>query len=460
MKKSSNIPEVGMGNKSFVIALFLAPLFFASCTVYVESGNPAGGPPVTTLAVNTTYAENNVVPEEETTLKVYDNRFVFFRMNEPVAVWIMNGDGLIIKKGAVIDGLVRMYYAPGKIGAEIMYRNNRREGMYRTYYPGGRIFESGFYRAGIKEGAWQRFNKEGLLMEDNVFTKGTRRVVFQREKKFVFNNEWNFDDLNKEENYSRIKTGSFKKEEAFPKKFKRQYGNIPEYNNKDHGNEGNRPSNDNRNWNNENKQNDNNDHNWNNNGNNNQSQNQNYKDNNRNNGGNSQGMNGQDVNKANETSNNATPMEQHKSSMAVGYRANNSAVNAPSSGVANPPVGDKNDGKNPSYASVTPNAKPDKAGNSINASYSKTTQTAKGTGKGRQTAWAAGKGNTGNAKVGASGNTGNARVEPSGNSKNIKSDTGGNSPAASAGNFSARDSSGNSVNPSSDAGQSHGRGNN
>lgn len=403
-----------MGNKGFVIALFIAPLFFASCTVYVESGNPAGGPPVTTLAANTTYAVNNVVPEEETTLKVYDNRFVFFRMNEPVAVWIMTGDGLIIKKGAVIDGLVRMYYAPGKIGAEIMYRNNRREGMYRTYYPNGRIFESGFYKAGIKEGAWQRFNAEGMLMEDNVFARGVKRVVYQREKKFVFNNEWNFDDLNREENYTRIKTGSFKKEEAFPKKFKRQYGNIPEYN-KDHGNEVNGPDNDNK----------------------------------RNNGGNSQGMSGRDMNKANETSNNAAPQEQHKSSMAVGYRADNPAANAPSSGAVTRPGSDKNAGKNTSFVSVTPNAKADKAGNSLNVSYSKTTRTAKGQAKG----------NTVNAKAGASGNTVNARVEPSGNSKNVKSDTRGNSPAASTGNSSPGDSSGNSGNPSSDAPQGHSRGN-
>jgi|GEM_PF-3038440 antitoxin component YwqK of YwqJK toxin-antitoxin module len=416
-----------MGNKGFVISLFLAPLFFASCTVYVENGNPAGGPPVTALAVNTTYAVNNVAPEEETTLKVYDNRFVFFRMNEPVAVWIMNGDGLIIKKGAVIDGLVRMYYAPGKIGAEIMYRNNRREGMYRTYYPSGRIFESGFYRAGIKDGAWQRFNAEGVLMENNVFTKGAKRVVFQREKKFVFNNEWNFDDLNREENYTRIKTGTFKKEEAFPKKFKRQYGNIPEYN-KDHGNEGDRINGDNRNWNN------------NGNGQNNGKNQSNAAD-----GGNSRGMSGQDMNKANETSNNAVPQEQNKSSMAVGYRANNPAASA-----AAQPVSGNNPGKNASFAPVTPNAKTDKAGNSLNASYSKTTQTAKGMvkGKGKQPA------------AGASGNTGNARVAPSGNSKNAKSDSEGNSAAASAGTHSPGDSSGNSGNSTQEPQQGHNRGNN
>jgi len=392
-----------MRNKWFSFAIFFAPLFFASCAVYVVDNGYTGAPAARPAAVSPVYSNTaaytfeNVAPEVEMTMKVYDNRFVFFRMHEPIAVWILTPDGMIIKKGEVIDGLVRMYYAPGKIGAEIMYRNNRRDDAYRAFYPNGRLFESGFYRAGIREGAWQRFTAEGMLTEDYVFSKGAKKVVYMKEKKPVYNNEWNFDDLNREENYTRIKTGQFRKEEAFPKKFKRQSGSIPEYNKEQSGGDNNQ----------------NNNHNWNN------GNNQNSNENNHN------------QNNANDQDNN-TQQEQRKSGNAVGYRANNQNAQPAQPAAASPAAqaGNASPQKN-GPAPVSAVAKADVRGSTLNSSYKKTTQTAKGAaGKPAQQT-------KGQIKADGQGNSVNAKGGSQGNSETAKSaaapDSAGNSGETSSG---------------------------
>jgi antitoxin component YwqK of YwqJK toxin-antitoxin module len=132
-----------------MIILFIAVLsvvLFASCTVYVDKPD--------------VYTYSQSAPDFYV-MRIYDNRYVFYNADEPVATWIFNDDGTVIKEGVVITGPVRVYYDSGVLFTEAYYRGGIREGIYRNYYPDGTLMMTGNYNAGFRNGMWTSYVSGG-----------------------------------------------------------------------------------------------------------------------------------------------------------------------------------------------------------------------------------------------------------------------------------------------------------
>ncbi len=126
---------------SILLTLICAGLF-ASCTVYVDRPD--------------THAYTKPAPDFYT-MRIYDNTYVFYDANEPVARWIFNPDGTVFKEGDVITGIVRVYYDNGYLFSETYYRDGIRDGLCRQYYPDGSLMYSGYYSLGYRNGSWRSY---------------------------------------------------------------------------------------------------------------------------------------------------------------------------------------------------------------------------------------------------------------------------------------------------------------
>jgi hypothetical protein len=140
-----------MKNFFLVIMIVIISFFsFLSCTVYE------------TRHVYTP------VPDYYT-LRVYDNRYVYYNGSEPVAVWTFGDDGVCVKEGIVINGPVRVYSRPGVLFAEANYVDGARDGMCRYYYPDGVVMYSGYYRMGHMSGGWNSYRNNGEISASYQF---------------------------------------------------------------------------------------------------------------------------------------------------------------------------------------------------------------------------------------------------------------------------------------------------
>ena len=130
--------------KGMLLVLALVSVAAAtSCTVYVDN------PPASRVY-------NSPAPDFYT-MRVYDNRYVFYTAGDPVATWIFNGNGTVFKEGIIINGPVRVYYDNGNLFSEAYYSNGIRDGVFKQYYPDGTLMLDGFYSTGFRHGLWRSY---------------------------------------------------------------------------------------------------------------------------------------------------------------------------------------------------------------------------------------------------------------------------------------------------------------
>jgi len=135
-----------MGKKGLLVLIMFFALIFTSCTVEVRSGG-----------------ESYYTPPPFYTLVTADNRYIFYNDGQPVAVWTFMDDGTVVRSGAVIDGPVRVYSAPGVLACEMNFSNNMRNGECTYYFSNGLVSEHGFYGNGIRIGDWNDYYENGTV---------------------------------------------------------------------------------------------------------------------------------------------------------------------------------------------------------------------------------------------------------------------------------------------------------
>ena len=77
-------------------------------------------------------------------------------------------------ESGLLDGLVKQYYADGKIKVEAEYKNNVREGIYKNYYENGNLMLLFNYKDGKTDGICKRYYRSGSLMLEQNYTSGDR----------------------------------------------------------------------------------------------------------------------------------------------------------------------------------------------------------------------------------------------------------------------------------------------
>lgn len=135
-----------MEKKGLLALIMFAALVFTSCAVEVRSGG-----------------ESYYTPPPFYTLVTADNRYIFYNDGQPVAVWTFMDDGTVMRSGAVIDGPVRVYSAPGVLACEMNFSNNMRNGECTYYFSNGLVSERGFYSNGIRIGDWNDYYENGTV---------------------------------------------------------------------------------------------------------------------------------------------------------------------------------------------------------------------------------------------------------------------------------------------------------
>ena len=223
--------------KNFILAAAVLMVFLlSSCVYYVDRPDvyTNQAPPESYFY---SYSPGNAMaysyqagatPVNFLILKVYDNRYVFYdNNNTEIANWIFQPNGTVIKRGRVIDGLVTVFYGPGRPAAEIMYKNNERDGFSRFYYANGKPMELGDYSKGVKSGDWKKFNEEGALNEEFAFNNG--KINYKLKPKNPANKGINqdFDYLEREYKFKKEVKQDFNKKDVYPENYTRVFGGNP-----------------------------------------------------------------------------------------------------------------------------------------------------------------------------------------------------------------------------------------
>jgi hypothetical protein len=187
-------------------------------------------PALTSCAVY--YREPAYTPVERPSyyvMRVYDDRYVFYSADEPVAVWTFEPGGLYIKQGIDISGPVRVYYQPDVLFAEAYYVNGYRDGPCRYYYPGGGVMYSGYYNRGYLSGTWTSYNSGGVIAASVQF-HGTETVMSAGvEQQASPEARIGFQYMQRESAYAG-KTAvrkPFDREKAVPPNYQQSFGAMP-----------------------------------------------------------------------------------------------------------------------------------------------------------------------------------------------------------------------------------------
>jgi hypothetical protein len=217
-------------NLMFIMLVLFAGLFLAGCVVYVV---PEGSTP-NRAVVQTTSVYTAPVPGFYT-LKVLDNRWVFLQGNEEVSMWEYYPDGTCIRHGREINGLVKIFYGPGQVAAEMEFKNNIRDGYYRTYWTNGKPRESGEFTRGKKEGFWMNYDTKGSLYRNASYHSGEqKKIVFETNKHAEQGrNEWDWKFMGDADKAKKFKSGEFDREKIYPRDGSRKkwYGGDAEKDN-------------------------------------------------------------------------------------------------------------------------------------------------------------------------------------------------------------------------------------
>lgn len=213
---------------SSAAALILMVLAFSSCVYYVDRPYVYTDQATQQYPNDTSYSYS-YAPRTVSfvILRIYDNRYVFYDNNDVIAVWIFQTNGTLIKRGRVINGLVKIFYGPEIPAAEIMYRNNERDGFCRFYHKNGRPMEFGEYKNGSRYGTWKRFNDSGALDEEFVFSGSKITYKLKSKASASKASMREFDYLDKEHEYKKQVKQEMDKKDIYPVKYKRVFGENP-----------------------------------------------------------------------------------------------------------------------------------------------------------------------------------------------------------------------------------------
>lgn|GEM_PF-1964940 len=183
-------------------------LLFSSCTVY-EVRHVRKAP-------------------EYYTLRIYDNRYVYYDGPEAVAVWTFRDDGVCVKEGVVISGPVRVYYQPDVLFAETYYVNSVRDGECRYYYPGGGVMYTGHYRGGYLWGGWASYREDGGISASFEFHGNETRMPDNFAPPAEPSVRAGFNSMQIENSYAgkRAVTRQFNKN-SVPKNHGNSFGEMP-----------------------------------------------------------------------------------------------------------------------------------------------------------------------------------------------------------------------------------------
>jgi hypothetical protein len=186
-------------------ALFSLLLFY-SCTVYE--------------------VRHDRIEPDYYTLRIYDNRYVYYRGDEAVAVWTFGDDGVCIKEGIMISGPVRVYYQPDVLFAETYYVNGIRDGVCKYYYPTGGVMYSGYYRGGYMSGSWTSYHEGGGVSASLVFHGTETQMPANFAPASGTQAGTGFNSMQMESSYAGKKAVEkpFNKEAAVPGNFKNSFG--------------------------------------------------------------------------------------------------------------------------------------------------------------------------------------------------------------------------------------------
>jgi antitoxin component YwqK of YwqJK toxin-antitoxin module len=131
-------------------------------------------------------------------MSVEDSGYVFYGVNGTrIAEWVFQPSGDIIKKGRVINGLVKVFYAPDLVAAEIYYKNNFRDGSYIRYFRDGKINTHGNYKHGEKYGSWKSFMPDGSVEQDAFYQKADNAEIYYKTKinpSYIYEPIWAYID--------------------------------------------------------------------------------------------------------------------------------------------------------------------------------------------------------------------------------------------------------------------------
>lgn len=214
--------------KIFILGPVLIPVVFllSSCMYYVDEAHQGSA---YNNGYNQDYSAQNVMANSEfLTLVVYDNRYIYYdNNNSEVAVWIFQADNTVIKRGRVINGLVKVFYGANMPAAEIMYKNNERDGYSRFYNRNGKPMEFGNYTNGQRNGDWKRFSDEGTLNEEFVYSGGNISYKLRPQSPVEKVYPAEFDYLNREHEFKKEVKQDFDKKDIYPKQYSRVFGAPP-----------------------------------------------------------------------------------------------------------------------------------------------------------------------------------------------------------------------------------------
>ena len=88
-----------------------------------------------------------------------------------------------VKDDLVKDGIARLYYADGKLRAEIPMKGGKRNGIATEYYANGKKHLVINYVDGLNHGLTTRYYDNGTLYEETLYDKGEMHGLRKRYRK-------------------------------------------------------------------------------------------------------------------------------------------------------------------------------------------------------------------------------------------------------------------------------------
>ncbi|NVK53482.1 MAG: toxin-antitoxin system YwqK family antitoxin [Flavobacteriaceae bacterium] len=89
-------------------------------------------------------------------------------------------------KEGKIEGLRKVYFESGKLKSTKNYINSKIEGKYKEYYETGELFMTGRYENGEQNGIWKTYYKTGKIKEKGKYNKGRKVGVWKIYYKNVY----------------------------------------------------------------------------------------------------------------------------------------------------------------------------------------------------------------------------------------------------------------------------------
>lgn len=123
--------------------------------------------------VNTLYAEDFVLRVKKSIYGGQGQEIFYYLNQKEIAKEVMDEtSGRAIVIGKIPDGIVKSFYASGKVFEKLNFVQNEPSGAYEQYYENGKLLAKGNYLLGRLEGPYEVYFENTQIKEKFFYKDG------------------------------------------------------------------------------------------------------------------------------------------------------------------------------------------------------------------------------------------------------------------------------------------------